>query len=133
MQFARITTRRWMVAVAGTGLFAGAGVTAQRLVETRSERLAIATSYGDLAASFKRGLKDAELNVTTEQHTLELSPDLVALRGGKEFQQKRIASGISDVQWLKRYIVYYDRMHDKYHAAARRPWLVVPPDSPPSE
>jgi hypothetical protein len=114
MRLPRMTTRRWMVAVAVIGLMIGGWV---RLEQRRDYFLSLAQSHQKEVASY-------------------------TARGMALKSRLGYTSGMTDKEIMHLYRVY-DRMMDradhheslarKYERAARYPWLPAVPDPPEPE
>lgn len=106
MRLPRTTTRRLMAAVAVVALALGAWLG----IERRRARLT-RISYDHLERIVGRG---SGFGPPTGAGVLSLGPD------GRPLSERQ-----------QKLDVWHLLLHRKYFEAARRPWLPVPPDSPP--
>jgi hypothetical protein len=106
MRLPRMTTWRWMVAVAVVGLLMGAAIGGVRLKQRRDLFLALGTNHAQQEAHYGR-----EMLIRVEPDT-----HLVV--------QEYVCPGHVD---------YHARLARKYERAARYPWLPVEPDPPEPE
>jgi len=102
----RMTTRRWMLAVATVAMLCAGGLTIYR----RSAHFqALAEHHGSKAGVLQ----------------------LTGPNGGPAGEIRIL--GINDVPINRKLADWHLELRDKYRAASRRPWLPVPPDPPPPE
>ncbi len=107
----RMTTRRWMAAIAALACLLGGAIEGPRLWIRRGEFLGLAEKYGYWEARYEWLLEvrqDLSHYATWQPRGPEPSPERLA-------RMKELAS-------------YYSSMRAKYEHAARFPWLPVAPD-----
>ena len=110
MRQPRMTTRRWMVAVAIVAILIGVGLELSR----RSRR------FARLAADHSNG-------------ALEHFGTLMAFGGGPPPNRDVPPAGLGPARYLHRakaLLNYHSELTEKYQRAARYPWLAVAPDPP---
>ncbi len=131
MPFPRMTTRRWMIAVAVVALALWTGITARTLYWNHARYREAAARWEDMVRMNVAVLQDAQWHWGIEQETMKRSPDLVALHGGREGQETRIRFWADEARRSERFGAYCKRMRLQYEHAARYPLPPVPPDPPP--
>ena len=126
MPLPRMTTRRWMIAVAVAAFAIAACLESTKLVAVSAERWRLARYYTGSAASHREfaalGERSARnLRQTAEQHRAAGRSDWSILESAALTVQRQ-----SEHQRG----VAADSAHKsaRYSRAARRPWLPVPPD-----
>jgi len=118
MPFPRMTTRRWMVAVAVVALISG-------LVHRRSAFLEKAARHAATYEEYKRVLDwTPEFKLSREFAVYLATPD--------PNQPWKVLVPFDEKSWIdpRRVQQYHAMLAAKYRRAARRPWLPVPPDPP---
>jgi hypothetical protein len=110
MRLPRMTTRRWMVAVAVAAIGLGAWV-----LVVRSREYAVQAG--------NHGHHEAMCWLTI--HAYEADPRSVTVSGPKPVE--------AIIDQSRRRAGYYAALKRKYEQAAHRPWLPVEPDPPPPE
>ncbi len=121
MRLPRMTTRRWMVAVAGIGVLAGAWlqfVRVRRLGHEYTGRAINARrtlSYARMSADWRHEQWLAECQ-EVDQSNRKYAPFQMGRPLAPELARKRVA--------------YWVEIVSKYQSAARCPWLPVEPDPP---
>lgn len=129
MRLSRMTTRRWMIAVAVAGLVMGGIISGVRLTRRRDFFLSRMRYH----AAFERWhvqqeplarhlLREIEQSIEKARHSRSEEPYRTLLE-----HDRRIVTG------LIRTLAYHTAMTRKYRHAARYPWLLVEPDQPPPE
>lgn len=109
MRLPRMTTRRWMVTVAGLAIV----MAAARLALVAWSRYDTAYSHTLLA------------------DTLRMNGEVLRAAGA---QAKTASLRQSHSEALARHVVwadYFSALADKYRSASRRPWMAMEPDLPP--
>lgn len=125
MRLPRMTTRRWMVAVAVVASILSAEVTRRRWVDFRKrarDNDAAETFDRFLLAggSVARPLKDGRAELIR-------APRIVRWNG---MELERPPTPGYDAESLRRRAEYHARLKEKYRRAAAFPWLLVEPDPP---
>ncbi len=121
MRLPRMTTRRWMVAVAGVGVVVGAWLNLERLRRLSREYAGRATNaerrsnYAKMSASWSHERWLAECRKIDESNR-KYAPFQMGQPYSPEVASKRVA--------------YWVPIVSKYEHAARCPWLPVEPDPP---
>jgi hypothetical protein len=111
MRAPRMTTRRWMGAVAVVALLIGAA----RAMDRRSKRFArLATSHAHVAMEHLSTLMDFGGDPPPLEEIEKLPP---AVQGPARYLHR-----------AKSLVLYHRALKDKYDRAARYPWLPVEPD-----
>jgi len=108
MTIPRMTTRRWMTAVAVMAVLLAVG----RLAGTTWKRLGTAAAHARLADTIR-------LNGSTIASVAAVAPSEAARRSHHEAMARH-----------SRFAEYYSDLATRYRRAARYPWLPVPPDPP---
>jgi hypothetical protein len=103
----KLTTRRWMIAVAVVGLLLGVVVGGRRLKKRRDYCLQQASNYARME-SFFRSMEWRSTSVPRSQRPL-------IIMDGHTYQADTMAD-------------YYAEMEESYLHSASRPWISVPPD-----
>jgi hypothetical protein len=112
MRFPRMTTRRWMLAVAAVAVVAGVLIATVRHRPRRTARIhADAERYYSHVARECRQIARAETKLKADE---------------ARFLSKRI-------DWYDRKTSYHRELKLKYERAALRPWLPLQPDPPEPE
>jgi hypothetical protein len=107
MRLPRMTTRRWMIAVAVVGLLMGGAVVGYRLMLWHDSFLALATDHGHTGFLYRFLREDLCLGEARAESAEQAA--------------------------LGRRAAYHEALAEKYRRAARYPWLPVEPDPPPPE
>jgi hypothetical protein len=108
MRLLRMTTRRWMIAVAVAAVCVGVWMLIMR-----------ARSYAALAASHAEGEKEC-------RRIVEASENM-------RFDPAVWKDWIAYARHSRRLFVYHAGLRRKYELASHRPWLPVEPDPPEPE
>ena len=111
MRLPRMTTRRWMIAVAVVGLLMGGAIGGVRLKRRHDFFLARVRQHDQEEARFRSW----EQNLASAMESLPSSPrDPFLLRWER----------------VRLHAAYHKELKNKYEHAARYPWLPVEPDPP---
>lgn len=132
MPLPRMTTRRWMVVVAVVGAISAAGAEMIRLKRAASAfpaRVAYHASQQSLNEFLVTSSKAEE--VQFRRFYAEMRREGVDRAEADKLEREMTEDRRREVLNLTRKIDHHRRMKTKYLAAARRPWLPVPPDPPP--
>jgi hypothetical protein len=105
MQLPRMTTRRWLIAVAVVAVCLGSGI-----LITRSR------SYAALCAFHAEGEKECRRIVEAFE--------------GRRLDAAVWKDWIAHARRARRLLPYHAALRRKYELASRRPWLPVEPDPP---
>ena len=124
MSFPRMTTRRWMIAVA----VAGTAFAAARTVYQYNVCLGLAVTHAsqelDARAEAQYKLREADYhNASAKTVPGRRGYDEMDRASILRLQAADLMREANTHAWLK----------TKYERAARHPWLPVPPDPPPPE
>jgi hypothetical protein len=120
MRLPRMTTRRWMIAVAAVGLLMGGCIGGYRLKRWYDHFLDHARVHAFLEVASRRA----------EHAERELSEKITGSGSGPKTQR---AVCLRKILYFSRIASYHAAMARKYQHAADRPWLPVEPDPPPPE
>jgi hypothetical protein len=116
MRLPRMTTRRWMIAVAVVALLIGAAVA----IDRRSKRFArLAASHADVAMEHFSTVMAFGGDPPPLQEIEKYPP---AAQGPVRYLHR-----------AKTLMLYHRALKEKYDRAARYPWLSVEPDPPEPE
>ena len=133
MRLPRMTTRRWMIAVAIVGMLTGGAVGVFRLKERHDQSLAYARQHDHLECLYKVQSRLVQDSSQISDRILELveDPRQVALGSRWEFLHLRplVDGDRQTVASLPRKVAYHAAMAQKYRNAARYPWLPIEPES----
>jgi hypothetical protein len=120
-----MTTRRWMIAVAVAGVIAGTLVGGARMEARRQRFSALAKAHSS----------DELVARSLEKLAYEQIDTLAAMRKAEEANGNPpdpwndvIAQARLQATHSRAFADYHAILRRKYEAAARRPWLPVPPD-----
>src|SRR4051812_18331784 len=127
MRLPRMTTRRWMIAVAIVGVAIGAEMTRRRSFAYRNK----ASRYASLEATWRdAGERSDRIAAERKEHLREI--EAFADSGGGQFragwkplidsatQTVTVASGKAEVFYRR--AAYWGALRVKYERAVRRPW-----------
>ena len=123
MRLPRMTTRRWMIAVAVVGLLIGGCIGGVRLKRWHDHFLHRARYHALMEVA----------NWKAEHAHHELGLQFYGLDPGSESVRAVRAKGSRNIAFFSRMAIYHAAMDRKYEYAARHPWLQVEPDPPPPE
>lgn len=119
MRLPRMTTRRWMVAVAVVSLLMGGAIGAVRLRRRHDYFLARSRQHDREAAMFRSW----EQSLASALEELPSSPRLPFPLDRWERRRSIISRSLS----------HHAALAAKYRRAAHYPWLSIEPDPPPPE
>ena len=125
MRLPRMTTRRWMVAVAVVGLLMG-GISSYRIRRRYSEFIGRVRHHELLEAAYKeqgRHVADFSRSSSVIMEDLKDDPGSGRLKALRNSILQNAASFSQRTE-------YHADMARKYRHAARYPWLPVEPDPP---
>ncbi len=110
----RMTTRRWMLAIAILAIILSASIEIPRLLILRGQYLALSAHYRSMEARYDRAIEDRQ----------EITRYAVWQPRGPEPSPARLDQ-------MKRFASYYSSLRAKYEHAARVPWQPIGADPAP--
>ena len=138
MRLPRMTTRRWMIAVAAVALMSSGAVAGLRIRRRHVEFLARVQSHTQMERfcalsehqqrAYIKTWADSTMLLLRMQERFGLDSGI-----GKEDARNELESFRRKVANWRRWTSYHTAMARKYRHAARYPWLPVEPDPPPPE
>jgi hypothetical protein len=120
MRLPRMTTRRWMLAVAVVAIVIAGLIEVCRLGHLRQVYLAVAREYADEAHEIRRG----------DDGRSDGRMVLIRSIAGERPASLQSREGMVYLDRIARAAAYCDQLRAKYERAARYPWLPVEPDPP---
>lgn len=133
MPLPRMTTRRWMIAVMVLGLLLSVGIWVERLIDLASRYRQTAAAFGRREAEAQKEQRERLKIAAALERDAADQGRVAALResakNAHDLAEYHAQIAMSRARWTR----YYALLKQKYAAAARRPWLFVPPDPPPPE
>jgi hypothetical protein len=121
MRLPRMTTRRWMVAVAVVAFLIAGTIEVPRLWNVRRNYLALAEWYGDRETRLHENTQMRFLLERARRRSAEESASVPSE------VEKRIQDRIARMDEMG---TYYGQIRAKYERGARYPWLPLEPDPP---